>query len=182
MHQSTTPNDPQRAAALSEVVARLIHDPSVQDSAKAFLKSMVSELRCDSGTFHRLDEDSFLRLIAHQGSFPPHVLLAIQEIPLGKGMAGVAAEKRHAVGACNLQVDTSAAIRPQAKDTQLKGTIAIPILVDDIVRGVVGLGNFSEREFTKEEIDTVSTVAALFFSKRCSMGLNQPLVHAPRHS
>jgi GAF domain-containing protein len=82
---------------------------------------------------------------------PPPVLDVIRVIPVGKGMAGLAAERRAPVTACNLQTDTSGDVRPGAKATGLEGAICVPILDGEAAIGALGVANRAEREFTPEE-------------------------------
>jgi L-methionine (R)-S-oxide reductase len=66
-----------------------------------FLAQTITEFGCSTGTLHRLDPaDKHLKLVAHQG-IPEALMPIIQSIPVGKGIAGVAAERREAVEMCN---------------------------------------------------------------------------------
>ena len=80
------------------------------------------------------DADGMLHLKAQRG-LPPPVLDKVQVIPVGKGMAGIAAERREPVQVCNLQTDDSGVARPGAKMTQMEGSLAAPMLKDGAVRG-----------------------------------------------
>jgi GAF domain-containing protein len=80
------------------------------------------------------------------------VLDIIRAVPVGKGMAGLAAERKAPVTACNLQTDTTGAVRAGARATGLKGSIVVPLLSADEVRGTLGIGNRDEREFAPEEV------------------------------
>src|ERR1700728_1854750 len=71
------------------------------------LGCVVRAFGADTGTLHLLEDDGRLHLKALTGQFPPPVLAMIQEIPVGKGMAGLAVERREPVDACNIQTDTS---------------------------------------------------------------------------
>ncbi len=108
----------------------------------------------DSGTLHRKWPDGVLHLEAVVGNFPPVVLAAIRTIPIGKGMAGLAAERRAPVTACNLQSDISGDVRPGARATGMEGAIAIPCFGGtdghELV-GVLGVASFAPREFTPVE-------------------------------
>jgi L-methionine (R)-S-oxide reductase len=66
-----------------------------------FLAQTVAEFGCSTGTLHRLDlADKHLKLVAHQG-IPEALMPIIQSIPVGKGIAGVAAERLEPVEMCN---------------------------------------------------------------------------------
>ena len=132
--------------ALLEALARLT-GPTRDDEA---LRLVLRHFRADSGTLHRLRE-GVLALSAHSPGIPEPVLAAVRSVPIGKGMAGLAAERREPVTACNLQTDTSGDVRPGARATGLRGSIVVPLLAGDEVRGTLGIGNRDEREFSTEE-------------------------------
>ena len=71
------------------------------------LERVLAQFDCVVGTIHLLDpKDGVLHLEAQRG-LPPPVLEKVQLVPIGKGMAGLAAERREPVQVCNLQSDTS---------------------------------------------------------------------------
>ena len=111
---------------------------------------IVGHFGADSGTVHFLEKDGLLHLAAAQG-LPPAMLPIIREIPVGKGMAGLAVERRRPVDACNIQTDASGDVRPGAKATGLEGAIVVPIFSGEDVTGALGIANRRERTFTAEE-------------------------------
>ncbi len=122
-----------------------------EDEATA-LARIVREFSADSGTIHFLGADGHLHLSAATLGMPENVLAIIQTIPVGKGMAGLAVERRQPVNACNLQTDTSGDVRPGAKATGLAGSIVVPIFDGSVVVGALGVANRSERAFNDDEI------------------------------
>jgi L-methionine (R)-S-oxide reductase len=117
------------------------------------LRIIVGHFLADSGTIHMLGEDGRLHLCAATAGMPPQVMETIRTIPVGKGMAGLAVERRQPVDACNIQTDTSGDVRPGARATSLAGAIVVPIFRDDEVVGALGIANRAERTFTETEID-----------------------------
>lgn len=112
---------------------------------------VISRLKAETGTIH-LIEDGMLVLRAIQGNFPPPVMDAIRRIPIGKGMAGLAAQRREPVTACNIQTDTSGDLRPGAKATGMEGAIVVPMIAKDgTLRGTLGIANSAARDFSAEE-------------------------------
>src|SRR5215213_4849674 len=91
------------------------------------LTSIVRCLKADTGTVHFLAEDGLLHLAAATPGLPEAVLFAIRTIPVGKGMAGLAVERRRPVDACNIQTDQSGDVRPGARATGLSGAVVVPI-------------------------------------------------------
>jgi len=118
------------------------------------LAAIVRHFGADSGTVHFLAADGLLHLAAAEG-LPPAMLPMIREIPVGKGMAGLAVERRRPVDACNIQTDASGDVRPGAKATGLEGAIVVPIFRGDDVAGALGVANRRERIFSAEEQDAL---------------------------
>lgn len=117
------------------------------------LGEIVSRFGADSGTIHLLRDDGLLHLAAATEGLPAQVLATIAAIPVGKGMAGLAVERRRPVDACNLQTDSSGDVRPGARATGLAGAIVVPIFRGEAVVGALGIANRSERSFTEAEIE-----------------------------
>ena len=95
------------------------------DADLALLQSLLADLRADSGTLHAIGADGALHLRCAIG-IPEPVLAIVAVVPVGKGMAGLAAERRCAVNSCNIQQDTTGDVRPGARATGLAGSVATP--------------------------------------------------------
>ncbi len=129
-----------------------------------FLSQAIADFGCTTGTLHRLDPaDRHLKLVAQQG-IPEALMPIIQSIPVGKGIAGVAAERLEPVEMCNLQTDNSGVARTGAKQTQVQGTLAVPVLDGERLCGTLGIGKLVPYDFTTEEKERLmhlgSSVAA----------------------
>src|SRR5436190_8194371 len=111
---------------------------SSASSADQALAAIVRHFGADSGTVHFLGGDGLLHLAAAAG-LPPAMLPIIREIPVGKGMAGLAVERGRPVDACNIQTDSSGDVRPGAKATGLEGAIVVPIFSGAEVAGALGI-------------------------------------------
>ncbi len=124
--------------------------PSASDWS-LFLERTAADFGCVSGTLHRLDvADNHLKLVAHLG-VPPQIMPMIESIPVGKGIAGAAAERRAPVELCNLQTDTSGVAKEAAKQTQVQGSLAVPVMNGDRLCGTLGIGKREAYDFTEEE-------------------------------
>ena len=146
------------AKNLDELSSLLSADPVDWDAA---LTEILRIMGCETGTLHAIDPHfPNLNLRACEG-IPEVLMPKINSIPVGKGIAGAAAERREAVQLCNLQTDTSGTARPDAKMTQVAGSLAIPILDGDRLRGTVGVGLFKPHEFTDEESSVLWDIARL---------------------
>ena len=128
---------------------------------QAVLAEILQEFSCVTGTIHRTDAATgMLGLLAHQG-IPPFVLDKIKTIPFGKGIAGCAAERQEPVQLCNLQIDETGVAKPAARQTHVQGALAVPILMDGKVLGVLGIGKMQPYDFTAEEIASVQAIAEI---------------------
>jgi putative methionine-R-sulfoxide reductase with GAF domain len=122
------------------------------------LENIISCFDCTTGTIHFLDKNtSILRIQAHQG-IPTFLLPKISEIPIGKGMAGIAAERREPVEICNLQTDESGVARPAARETKVEGSIAVPMIMNGVLYGTFGIAKPVPYDFTKEEISELTAI------------------------
>ena len=125
------------------------------------LELVIQEFECVAGTLHGWNTTSQrLELLAsHQ--IPAVVLEKIRSIPIGKGMAGIAAERQAPVQVCNLQTDDSGVVRPGAKETKMEGSIACPILLDGELVGTLGIAKPTSYEFTNEQSGALMELATV---------------------
>ena len=122
------------------------------------LRATISHFQCDAGTVHLL-KDGALSLAAHV-NIPPPVVQIVQTVPIGKGIAGLAAERLEPVSLCNLQTDTSGQARPAAKTTGMEGSVAVPMLHDGELRGVLGIAKAQAHDWTDAEKAELLVIAA----------------------
>jgi putative methionine-R-sulfoxide reductase with GAF domain len=127
------------------------------------LAELVQTLGFDSGTVHVMDATGSLALAAEHG-IPAAVVARIRQVPVGKGLAGSAAQKREPVQVCNLQSAASAA-EPAAKQSGMQGAIALPLLADQQLVGVIGLGLKDAHTFGAVEIAQLGQLAAALASR-----------------
>ncbi len=130
-------------------ISTLLAAPTVD--WQAILEAAIAEFNGSTGTIHRLDKvTGMLSMVAHQG-VPPQVLPMVQTIPIGKGIAGVAAERRAPVELCNLQKDLGGVAKESARATNVQGTLAVPCMNGDQLCGTLGVGLMEPHDFTEEE-------------------------------
>lgn len=117
----------------------------------AALSMIITHFKADSGTIHLLESDGLLHLKAASKGIPPVVIDAVRLVPIGKGMAGLAAQRGEPVTVCNLQTDDSGDVKPGAKKTGMEGAIVVPIWEGKKVAGTLGIANRAERTFSADE-------------------------------
>jgi signal transduction protein with GAF and PtsI domain len=85
------------------------------DALGKVLDLILADFDCRVGTIHDWNaEKNLLRLRACRG-MPEAILDKVRSIPIGKGMAGLAAQRREPVQVCNLQTDESGVAKPDAR-------------------------------------------------------------------
>jgi putative methionine-R-sulfoxide reductase with GAF domain len=118
---------------------------------QAVLDACIAAFSGSTGTLHQLDPaDGMLKLLAQRG-IPPQLMSKVQSIPVGKGIAGVAAERREPVELCNLQQDLGGVAKEGARQTNVQGSLAVPCLDGDDLRGTLGVGMMVPHDFTEDE-------------------------------
>ncbi len=118
---------------------------------QAVLDACIAAFSGSTGTLHRLDPaDGMLKLLAQRG-IPPQLMPMVQTIPVGKGIAGVAAERREPVELCNLQQDLGGVAKEGARQTNVQGSLAVPCLDGNELRGTLGVGMMAPHDFTEDE-------------------------------
>jgi len=129
-------------------------------NAQAVLDESIRAFGCQAGTVHWLDaQTGLLKLAAHR-NIPDPIVQIVASVPVGKGIAGLAAQKREPVSLCNLQTDTSGQARPAAKTTGMEGSLAVPMLVRGELRGVLGIAKAAAHDWTDAEKTALLKIAA----------------------
>lgn len=129
------------------------------------LKTVTSHFKCDLGTIHVIEGDGKLHLRAHTQGIPEPILAASRVIPIGKGMAGRAAQNRAPTNLKSMQADSDPRIPIAQKADDTIGAICVPILNGDKVVGTIGIATRGERAFTAEE-ETLLTNAGRVIAGR----------------
>lgn len=132
------------------------------------LRLIIAHFNADSGTVHLVGEDGHLHLATASAGLPPQVIDAIRTIPIGKGMAGLAVDRRQPVNACNIQTDGSGDVRPGARATNLAGAIVVPMMRGEEAVGALGIANSAERTFTQEEVDELMEAGRSIAARRAA--------------
>ena len=130
-------------------------DPAVQ----TWLATFLSDVGAAAGTVH-LHTGGGLRLAAAV-NIPPPVQQAVEWVPNGKGMAGLALERGEPVQTCNLQEDRSGAVKPGARAVNAQAAVAMPVRDSGGgIIAVVGAAWMAEREIEGAELERLQSAAA----------------------
>jgi len=154
---SVSPTDPVLTEIENTLQACVVSDVDLH----RVLDRILARFACVAGTIHLLNPMSGLLELRAQRGLPPIVIERTREVPIGKGMAGLAAERREPMQICNLQTDQSNVARPVAKETKMAGSIALPMLVGDSLRGTIGVAKSYEYAFPEAEIDLLLQIGTL---------------------
>jgi hypothetical protein len=129
-----------------------------QSSVESWLQAFLAAHGGCAGTVHRRRGD-VLELQAAL-NIPPPVLAVVQQVPRGKGMAGLALERNAPVSTCNLQTDRSGDVRPGARAVDAQAAVALPVHdAQGEVRAVVGIAFMGERELGDAELGALGKAA-----------------------
>jgi len=151
----------KQADLLGDVTEKLKQASEASTQLGSILDELLKHFECSAGTIHLLAASGFLELAAQRG-LPDFVVDKIKVIPVGKGMAGIAAERKEPVQVCNLQTDTSGVVRPGARDTKMEGSVAAPMIrADGTLKGTLGVAKPVPYDFTPDECDLLMKVGAL---------------------
>ena len=142
----------------SESIIHSIKETSGDINWQELLETIISAFDCTTGTIHTLDRGTNLLMLKSQQGIPDFLLPKMSSIPIGKGMAGIAAERKTPVEMCNLQTDESGVARPAAKETKVEGSIAVPMLLNGELYGTLGIAKPVPYDFTKPETDALMQI------------------------
>ncbi|MDT7828769.1 GAF domain-containing protein [Pricia sp. S334] len=122
------------------------------------LSECITSFGCSTGTLHFLETDTDILKLQAQIGIPEFLMPKVSKIPIGKGMAGIAAERQEPVELCNLQTDTSGIARPAAKETKVEGSIAVPMMFNGALYGTLGIAKPVPYDFTEEEKNNLMAI------------------------
>jgi len=132
-----------------------------EEGAESALRVILDITNTVSGTVHLLEPGSAIMQLLAATDIPPFVIEKIRQIPVGKGMGGVAVEKKQPVTTCNLQTDDAGGIiRQGARATGAQGAVAVPMMIGDEAVGALGVATKEPRDFSRAEIDQILALAS----------------------
>jgi hypothetical protein len=131
----------------------------LDESINSWLRDLLARHGAVAGTVHFVRGD--VLEIAAAVNIPPKVQEITAQIPMGKGMAGIAWRDAKPVQTCNLQDDSSGAVRPGAKAVDARAAVALPVHAPSgEIRAIVGLAWMDERVLPDDTVAAISKDAA----------------------
>jgi hypothetical protein len=125
----------------------------------SWLQNFLSKYNGAAGTVHFFENDGLK--LASAINIPPQVQQVVAWVPNGKGMAGLALQRKEPVQTCNLKEDNTGNVKPGAKAVNAQAAVALPVLDSKSdVRAVVGIAFPNEREFTQAELEDLTAAAS----------------------
>jgi L-methionine (R)-S-oxide reductase len=150
-----------RTTFLAEMREELAEKARGGVDLQELLERILDNLDAVVGTIHGVEKSSGELIMLASIGMPAELSEKVQRIPPGKGLAGLAAQRRAPVDVCNLQTDQSGQAKPAAKSTGVAGSIAIPMLVGGELRGVLGVALAEPHEFDDSEKQFLLELAAV---------------------
>ena len=146
-------------ADLLPELQKLTLQAPMSDTTGTWLARTISKVNGVAGTVHVVDGDG-LRLLAAV-NIPAAVQHAVEYVPRGKGMAGIALHSGEPVQTCNLAEDATGNVQPGAKAVSARAAVAMPIRdASGSVVAVVGIAFGDEREIPDQEVQALMNDAA----------------------
>ena len=153
-----------RESLLTDIRSILSKGGNADPAMDQVLGKLLDVFQCQVGTIHTLDGSTGMLKIRARRGIPDSILDKVRMIPIGKGMAGIAAERKQPVQVCNLQTDDSGVAKPGARDTKMEGSISVPMLLQGKLYGTIGVAKIIPYEFSDEESAALMDAAALVAS------------------
>lgn len=132
----------------------------LDEKVTGWLRELLARHGAIAGTVHLVDATDQLALTAAV-NIPPPVQAVTATIPRGRGMAGLAWQHDKPIQTCNLQDDTTGAVRPGAKAVDAQAAIALPVHAPTgAVRAIVGLAWTDDRVLADDVVAAIAADAA----------------------
>jgi putative methionine-R-sulfoxide reductase with GAF domain len=144
---------------LLEYIDDTLRDEGPTESAiLSVLSRTLEAFRCVVGTVHLLDPANGMLHMKAQRGIPEVILDRIETIPIGRGTAGIAAERREPVQVCDLLTHEFGAAESGAREAKMEGSVSFPLLDGDTLCGVMGLSKPVYYEFGPDETENLMRV------------------------
>jgi GAF domain-containing protein len=146
--------------ALNAVFSTMSRGGDLATTAAETLEVVRGLARMDVGAIYRLDHDGKRLVLEGQSGFDPRHLDRARTRPLDGSHVGVAARTGQIlVTHLDASPPSEEGIRAMAAERAHRTQLAVPILVESRTWGVMALVSQEQREFTPDEMTTLSGVA-----------------------
>jgi signal transduction protein with GAF and PtsI domain len=144
--------------ALQEDIRKVLDRQGTSDLAfDAIVGRLMSVFDAEAAVVYTLDAATgMLKLRCHNG-LPRVIADKLRFLCIGKGLPGKAAVLRRAVQAIH-HPDSACA---EELEVLPPGSLFVPILLGDSLRGVIGIAKHFHREYAPDEVSSLTSVAGL---------------------
>jgi GAF domain-containing protein/anti-sigma regulatory factor (Ser/Thr protein kinase) len=144
----------QRMESITQVA---FHHLSIDENVMEQLLTRVREvLGTDTAAVYRLDDEE-QTLVAHASQGLEEDVERGVRVPIGRGFAGVVAERRAPVRSRDL--DGVELVSPLMREKGIESLLGVPLVVEDRLLGVLHVGSREPREFTGDDVALLELAA-----------------------
>lgn len=143
---------------LEDISALILQSHDLDETLRNIVTLVTRRMRADVCSIYLLDNDGeTLRLRATKGLS----LRAVGKVTMriGEGLTGIAAQKRHAIAIEEPQDHPSYRYFKETREERYHSFLGIPLFDRNAPLGVIVLQTKEPRQFSKEEISALSTIA-----------------------
>ena len=147
--------------ALRDEIQRILDRQGTSDPAfGAVAEKLLADFDAEAAVVYTLDTGTgMLKLRCHTG-IAQAASEKIRFLCVGKGLPGAAAGRREPVQGLR---DAKAACAEE-REVLPEGSLFVPMLADESLRGVLGIAKSFQREYAPDEVAALSAVARLIAS------------------
>jgi len=161
---------------LEDISALILQSHDLDETLRNIVNLVARRTRTDVCSIYLLDEDDeTLRLQASKGL--SRKAIGRVTLRIGEGLTGMAAQKRHAIAIEEPQEHPSYRYFKETGEEKFHSFLGIPLFDRDKPLGVIVLQTKTSRQFSKEEISALSTIAFQI----TSIVVNARLLDSIRH-
>jgi len=143
---------------LEDISALILQSHDLDETLRNIVALVAKRMRTDVCSIYLLDEDNeTLRLQASKGLSRRAV--GKVTLKIGEGLTGMAAQKRHAIAIEEPQDHPSYKYFKETGEERFHSFLGIPLFDRSNPLGVIVLQTKKSRQFNKQEISTLSTIA-----------------------
>lgn len=171
-----TTNPKIGVTTLEDISALILQSHDLDETLRNIVNLVARRTRTDVCSIYLLDEDNeTLRLQASKGL--SRKAIGKVTLRIGEGLTGMAAQKRHAIAIEEPQEHPSYRYFKETGEEKFHSFLGIPLFDRNKPLGVIVLQTKTSRQFSKDEISALSTIAFQI----TSIVVNARLLDSIRH-